>query len=67
MRGKLKLYVWTGFNPDYYDGLAFAIAHDEEEARQLVEKQRGVEVSEWGKLEVHPIDRHIARCVSGGG
>jgi hypothetical protein len=32
----MKLFVWTQFMPDYTDGLAFAIADDEESARQLV-------------------------------
>jgi len=24
-----KLFIWTGYNPDYYSGLAFAIAKNE--------------------------------------
>lgn len=67
MKQKLKLYVWTGFSPDYTSGLAFAIAKDEPEARQLIEKQRGFEVLTWGHLEVLRLDQHTARCVSGGG
>lgn len=67
MKAKLKLYVWTGFSPDYTSGLAFAIAKDEGEARRLIERQRGFEVSTWGDLEVRRIDQRVARCVSGGG
>lgn len=67
MKKKLKLYVWTEFSPDYTNGLAFAIAHDEGEARRLIEKRRGFEVYTWGNLEVRRIDQCVARCVSGGG
>jgi hypothetical protein len=63
----LKLYVWTGFSPDYTSGLAFAVARDEADARSLIEKHRGCGVMEWGKLEVHRLDWRVARCVSGGG
>jgi hypothetical protein len=66
-KSKLKLFVWTGFSPDYTDGLAFAIAKDETEARKLIETQRGYEVYQWGELSVHPLTRKIARSVSGGG
>ena len=67
MKTKLKLYVWTGFSRDWSDGLAFAIAKDEGEARMLIEKHRSFPVSTWGDLEVHRLDRRVARCVSGGG
>ena len=67
MSKKLKLFIWTGFSPDYSDGLAFAIAHDETEAKKLVEAYRGFGVSEWGTLEVRRLDYRVARCVSGGG
>jgi hypothetical protein len=67
MKTKLKLYIWTGFSPDYTRGLAFAIAHDESEAKRLIEKERGFEVSTWGELETRRIDQMVARCVSGGG
>ena len=32
----LKLYVWPEFQRDYAAGLAFAIAHDSDEARRLI-------------------------------
>ena len=64
---KLKLFIWTGFSPDYTDGLAFAIAKTESEAKKLIEKERGYEVYIWGDLEVRRINWRVARCVSGGG
>ena len=67
MNKKLKLFVWEGFSPDWTDGLAFAIAHDESEARMLVEGAYGFEVRIWGKLSVLPMSNPVAFCVSGGG
>lgn len=64
---QLRLFIWTEFSRDYTAGLAFAIAKDETEARQLIEKQRGYPVYDWGTLEVRRIDRRVARSVSGGG
>ena len=64
---KLRLFVWTGFSPDYTDGLAFAVAKDETEARKLVEKERGYTVHTWGDLTIYPLTKRIARSVSGGG
>ena len=61
----MKLFIWTGFCPDYTSGLAFAIAKDEAEARKLVIKERGYEPYEWGNLEVRRLDRRVARSVSG--
>ena len=60
---KLKLYVWTEFSPDWTDGLAFAIAESEEEARELVIKAYGV-VYTWGKVAVRPLEKG-AYAVSG--
>jgi len=64
---KLKLFIWTGFCPDYTDGLAFAIAKDETEARQLIIDESIWEPYEWGELEIHSLSKRIARCVTGGG
>jgi len=64
---KPKLFIWTGFCPDYTSGMAFAIAKDESQARALVEKQRGYEVYQWGELEVKSATVAIARSVNGGG
>lgn len=67
MSKKLKLFIWTEFCPDYSDGLAFAIAKDEAEARKLIIKNRGYEPYEWGDLEVRRLDHRVVRCVNGGG
>ena len=67
MKSKLKLFIWTDFCSDYTDGLAFAIAKDEEEAKKLVEKETGYEVYDWGQLEVRQLRYRVARCVAGGG
>ena len=32
----LSLYVWAEFSPDYKDGLAFAVAKDIEQAKEMV-------------------------------
>jgi hypothetical protein len=63
---ELKLYVWTEFDPDYYPGLAFAIAENEVEARELVVGNLRDKPGEWGILEVHPINQKIAYSVFGG-
>lgn len=73
MKAKLKLFIWTNFEPHYtsrmvfYGGLAFAIAKDEKEARKLVTKEYPWKIHQWGKLEVRRIDYRVARAVSGGG
>ena len=66
-KARLRLFVWTGFCPDYTSGLAFAIAKDETGARKLIETERGSSVYEWGELTIHSLNKKIARCVSGGG
>lgn len=63
----MKLFIWTSFEPDYTNGLAFAIAENETEARKMIEKRRGYPVYSWGNLEIKPLNRKIARSVSGGG
>lgn len=63
----MKLFIWTGFSPDYTSGLAFAIAKDEKDAREQIIKDRGYGVYDWGKLEIRRLDRRVARSVSGGG
>lgn len=37
----LKLFVWESVMHDYSAGIAFALAHDSEEARKLIEKKMG--------------------------
>jgi hypothetical protein len=63
----LKLFVWEGFESDWTDGLAFAIAKDETEARAMVEKERGYSPRDWGTLTIYPLNRAIAKAVGGGG
>ena len=67
-RKALKLFVWKGFSPDYTDGLAFAIARDEAEARAMVEKEIGGSCAsrEWGTLTVYQVSRKYAAYVCGG-
>lgn len=64
---KLSLYVWKEFAPDYSRGLAFAIAKNEAQARELIIAALGVEPYEWGPCEVMPIDKPVAAAVYGGG
>jgi hypothetical protein len=66
-RKTLKLYIWTDFQSDYTEGLAFAIAASESEAMWLVEKEYDGSVSHWGPLEVRPLNKRVARAVPGGG
>lgn len=66
---EMKLYVWEGFCPDCTDGLAFAIAKNEFDARKLILKNHGHKLSDWGDLTVHKLDGEtgIAYEVCGGG
>ena len=64
---KRKLYVWEGFCPDYTDGLAFAIAKDEVEAREIIIKEMDYEPSTWGILSIHSVKESFGKAVSGGG
>jgi len=66
-KAELKLFVFEGFSPDYTNGLAFAIAEDEIEARIMIEEDRGYKVYDWGEMIMHPLTKKIARSVSGGG
>ena len=61
----MKLFIWKDFCPDYKGGLAFAIAKDEADAKKQIEWERGLAVYDWGMLEIKPLTRRIARCVSG--
>lgn len=65
---KLQLFVWTDHCSDYTPGLAFAIAHDEKEARELVIKEKGWDppLEYWGDLQILPLNSPVAFAVSGG-
>jgi len=67
----LQLFVFEDFNPDYTDGLAFAIAASADEAKAMIRKHRhhvyGCDVEPvWGKMKVFAVDKRVARAVSGG-
>jgi len=67
MTEELKLFVWTGFYPNYSSGLAFAVAETEEEAKRMVIEATNIEPDEcrgqdygiphidWGTLEVRSL------------
>ena len=63
----LRVFVWTGFSPDYTAGLAFAIARDESDAREQIKQEHGYDPLTWGTLKIYPVTRRMARSVSGGG
>lgn len=66
MDAGLKLFVWDEVFCDYTCGIAFALAHDAEEARQMI-----FDIRPWGHgdLAVAPkvYEAPVARAVSGGG
>lgn len=65
-RKKLSLYIWDEFCPDYSNGLAFAIAESESDARAEIIASRKCEVYHWGPVKVYPVNEKIAFSVSGG-
>jgi len=67
MTSKLWLYVWDGFAPDHTNGLAFAIAKDEIEAREIIVKDIDWNPSDWGDLSIHLLDKSFGKAVGGGG
>lgn len=66
-RRRLKLFVFEGFSPDYTDGLAFALARNEEHAKELIEKAYGCRVGTWGTLVTFSAKKPVARAILGGG
>lgn len=50
---KLKLYVWENVLRDYTPGIAFALAYDELEARELIYAQKPT-VANTGDLDKEP-------------
>ena len=63
----MKLFVWDEFAPDYSDGLAFAIAESETQARELIVDKHGYPPDVWGNVQVFELNNPIAFCVSGKG
>lgn len=62
----MRLFVWDEFEPDYYDGLAFAVAESLEEAQALINNSRGRPVSEWGPVQEFDLSSKISFHVKGG-
>jgi hypothetical protein len=65
--GKLKLFVFDGFCPDFSDGLAFAIAETEEEAKKIIIKEIFTDPKDWGILRIHDLSEKVGYGVRGGG
>ena len=77
---ELLLYVWEQFSPDYKDGLAFAVAETEEQAKEMIRVNlfgqeyvdkdpfclKQAERLEWGPMQVFRIDQSVAFAVIGG-
>ena len=66
VNSELRLYVWREFAPDYFNGLAVAVARDEGGARQLVIENAGYNPSDWGPVQVLELNQPQAFAVSGG-
>ncbi len=64
---KMKLYVWTGFSPDWTGGIAFALATSEARARGQIIEGFGYNPSEWGTLNVYSASKPFAAAIAGGG
>ena len=65
---ELKLFVWVEFCPDYYNGLAFAIAEDEQEAKELILKKYNIKwlsSKDFGPLKIHELDSKTSYSVRG--
>jgi len=61
----MKLYVWDAFSPDWSDGLAFALADSEEDAKQMIEEFKGRPVDEWGTVKVYDLTEKVCYFVHG--
>ena len=56
-----KLYVWDEYCPVGFDnGIAFAIADSEDEARVAVSNGAGISPWEWGSVKVYPVTDTVA-------
>lgn len=62
----MRLYVWAHFSPDYYDGLAFAIAETLEQAQELVTDKLAYDPPSWGDVQIFDLDSPIGFAVLGG-
>lgn len=65
---ELKLYVWGNVFCDYTCGIAFAIAHDSEEARKMIIEKAGyIDTDLANPPDVYKLNNPIAFYVAGGG
>lgn len=62
---KLKIFVWPEFSPDYTNGLAFAIAETEKDAKDMIAEENGHPPNDWGPMEIRDIEP-CAYLVYGG-
>lgn len=67
----LNLYVWTEFASSYTGctgGLAFALAVNEAEARELISESYrfSLQAVDWGILTIYPVTHRIGLCAPGG-
>lgn len=62
----LMIYIWERFAPDHKDGLAFAIATNPHDARDMVIKKLGYAPSDWGPMTVLNVADGVAFAVTGG-
>ena len=66
-KGVLRVYVWPWWAPDWTNGLAFAVACSENEAREMIIKENTFDPPTWGPCQVFDIVEKPAFCVYGGG
>lgn len=69
MEDSLKVFIWKNFAPDYSSGLAFAIAKNEVDAKNMVVKELGhpyIEGYEWGSVEILDLVEGTAAGCTGG-
>jgi len=65
---KLKLFVWDDYAPDYSPGLAFAIAEDSEQARDMIEKDVGYRNDSLSATpDTYDLTTPVVYACSGGG
>lgn len=64
----MRLFVWTEYAPDYSNGLAFAIAEDSEQARDMIAEINGYRSDSLAESpQVFELTEPIAFAQPGGG
>ena len=63
------IFIWLEFAPDYSNGLAFAIASNEQQAREYVIEKLGYNPDDWGPCESYCLAEvsEIAGAIAGSG